>query len=364
MLNLTVIICLLFSIQSGASVLEARVADASLTYEIINKKKPIDQSSCAAVDFSSSFGPARNQKSTNWCASFTASELITQALNLKYPNRVSAIDVAANHYMNPIEDEFAYKLGLEEIQQLPSVYGHPIPLGQVSRDSDIDRKTLLSSGGAHVDAVIYNYNSAKGYCIENRLPSDPESELIKNIEKAAKRKSELKRSKKCPENRQDSFMAISEINDHIFRNFRRKCAPRKKFSYPVVPLGHTIEDLSSMESINIINHALNQGRVAAVQVKLNDWLNYKIEQHAYHAMTVVGRRWNSSNNSCEYKIRNSWGPSCDAFNVTDCVDGTFWVDSNLLRSTTQHVVYIPSQENTADFIKKYPNTKRRTHKGL
>ncbi len=32
-----------------------------------------------------------------------------------------------------------------------------------------------------------------------------------------------------------------------------------------------------------------------------------------HASVIVGRKWNTKTNSCEYKVRNSWGTSCGGY---------------------------------------------------
>jgi hypothetical protein len=47
-----------------------------------------------------------------------------------------------------------------------------------------------------------------------------------------------------------------------------------------------------------------------------------------HASVLVGRRWNDQRKTCQYLIRNSWGPACSGYTEDinyDCVDGNLWV---------------------------------------
>jgi len=46
-----------------------------------------------------------------------------------------------------------------------------------------------------------------------------------------------------------------------------------------------------------------------------------------HAMTVVGREYNSKRKTCEFKIRNSWGKDCSFYKKKyRCKDGYLWIE--------------------------------------
>lgn len=50
-----------------------------------------------------------------------------------------------------------------------------------------------------------------------------------------------------------------------------------------------------------------------------------------HGSIIVGRRFNSQANKCEYLIKNSWGPSCSLYNpALSCENGQIWVSEELL----------------------------------
>ena len=57
-----------------------------------------------------------------------------------------------------------------------------------------------------------------------------------------------------------------------------------------------------------------------------------------HASIIVGRRFNSEENKCEYLIKNSWGPSCNLYNPNlSCEKWQIWVPEELLMYSTNNI---------------------------
>lgn len=69
----------------------------------------------------------------------------------------------------------------------------------------------------------------------------------------------------------------------------------------------------------------------------------KKKKGQFHVSAVVGRRW--KNNSCQYKIRNSWGKSCGQYKtgaIVECdkEEGSFWVTFEKLHDMAKKLVFI------------------------
>lgn len=62
-----------------------------------------------------------------------------------------------------------------------------------------------------------------------------------------------------------------------------------------------------------------------------------------HEALVSGMRWNDSNRSCEFLIRNSWGNSCDQYNPkvsAKCTDEGIWISESQIDEISTHVFKI------------------------
>ena len=60
----------------------------------------------------------------------------------------------------------------------------------------------------------------------------------------------------------------------------------------------------------------------------------------WHFSTVVGRRFNSSTNSCEYLVRNSWGRGCEGYDERlECEEGNIWVPKKVLAKRMRRIDY-------------------------
>jgi C1A family cysteine protease len=49
-----------------------------------------------------------------------------------------------------------------------------------------------------------------------------------------------------------------------------------------------------------------------------------------HASVIVGTHWNSDKNTCEFKLRNSWGSNCAIYAPEyqkKCVGGNIWIST-------------------------------------
>jgi hypothetical protein len=60
-----------------------------------------------------------------------------------------------------------------------------------------------------------------------------------------------------------------------------------------------------------------------------------------HAVVVVGQRWNTGNNRCEFLVRNSWGTGCNSYAAgMECSGGQVWVNEADLSENTFRVTWL------------------------
>jgi len=89
--------------------------------------------------------------------------------------------------------------------------------------------------------------------------------------------------------------------------------------------------------IATINQQLSNNNIVAIDYFSHFLLTNFLKdpytpQDGLHASVLVGRRWNSQSNSCEYLIRNSWGNQCNSYEVKqNCEAGNIWVPERVLR---------------------------------
>lgn len=71
-----------------------------------------------------------------------------------------------------------------------------------------------------------------------------------------------------------------------------------------------------------------------------------IYSSALHASVIVGRRFNQESKSCEFLVRDSYGPNCEDSNGrpryrVPCENGSFWVDDRKLIAELRSLTWIP-----------------------
>ena len=70
-----------------------------------------------------------------------------------------------------------------------------------------------------------------------------------------------------------------------------------------------------------------------------------------HVAVVVASRWNAKMNSCEFKIRNTWGKGCQVYrppydDSDHCDKGSVWVSSAEVDRTTYSSMFVDVVSST------------------
>lgn len=267
----------------------------------------------ADKDLSAGFPKIRDQTNIGWCYAFAAADLASYHIGAK----VSAADIATQFsVLNPVLDFTSEKDKLN-----PKAF----------------HQTGLEEGGYVEDALKIIVQN--GVCLEKDFPS--EALHSKNQNKSARLKYIYEEievfqqvSEKFPSiadpycqdiyDRVGKSMfpnVLSEDFKKIFLESRNKsliarlgektCKGKRHQAlrnYEVIKKNLNYEDPYS--SAKYIMHQLDAGRPMGVSLNssvVREPYVYSGERETGHAVIISGKRWNPKNQSCELKIRNSWG---------------------------------------------------------
>lgn len=276
---------------------------------------------CTSVDLRGpKLGAVRNQGSLGWCFAYTTADLLSHRLGQK----ISATELGINFY-----------------QQMPEM-----------PKSDL---LSLASGGSDMGAMSYARND---YCSERELPASnfniPKECLrsnqdfdtygiIKFIEKLHDKKPANLSS--CETqiisalfiNVEKSFLESTMLDKHlssfekIIQLKEKNCSGKKTRSEKKLAMRSGMR--SGSESLIDIDEQLNKAN--PISLNYNAYFlikNSSPKDIANHYSSIVGRRL-SSNNTCQYLIRNSWGTNCNLYPEPynrQCEEGNIWVDEDIL----------------------------------
>jgi len=320
----------------------------------------IPQDQCSDIDIRDKMKPevrehfseSRNQDGVGWCYAFAAADLMTAEVEKPLSStHVSAI------FNKRIDKNLFLKAGYK--------------IGKLFSDGAFES----SYEGGWIDRAIENSSDSGFVCTEAALPYDQNrygetARVINILEEIKKDIDDKKEANVCA--------SIEVIRNHSFRNLKvediyrileeenlnralseiinKNCKGQlvKVDDYKVKtlkrPHAHTRrnETFSSakrrakkkaMKNFAVIGNVLSKGKPMGVSYNVK----HVTHQDGLHASVVTGRRW--KNGKCQFKIRNSWGNSCSAYDrreIEECVyeEGSFWVSDQKFYDLANSVDYI------------------------
>jgi hypothetical protein len=306
--------------------------------------------SCSPIDFSQDLGPIRDQGEKDLCYADTAADMLTQKLrriDVKFAqSQVSAVDVAYQFYRNPIRSTF--------VPSTHAIYT-PQELGDREIQKQQDMKARIDASPTfdnfetgYIDLAIHAYRNADiGVCTEADLPSKGglPAELVHAVDQNFARLVRICANDPSPES------VLADLRNEIWdqtiqsRCHRQKIGRQKVIRSTDGILGDYNQDgtFTYFENKNgkrqdltkevrqalrgTIDEGLNHGSIVGIDispaflVKETETLKL-IQEHARHSLSVVSRM--KINGQCYYRLRNSWGESCEKYNAkfkARCVRG-------------------------------------------
>jgi hypothetical protein len=346
----------------------------------------LEKEQCATTDLSHEFGSVHNQLDHGWCWGFVAQDLMSFAAG-RMKDPYSTQDVVATTLTTKPDDLTRYaekQTGFDERSQAVLAGSLQKPLLSVTRGL----KPSLRGNGLHTAVAAY---SARGsYCTKSesklsepdakavatttrRIPKDildylavanlslvPQSLRASKVVASGKAKTlndiQIEFSEHLPGCDSPSFGASrfaelrAALNDKALDEFKKTVDDACKSRKPgpqFVPQTRNYDASALFDNRTNSDLAENLKKGIPVGISYNAaFLLRKAKPGAEynHASIVVGTRWNENEQTCEFKIRNSWGGECSIYppdyaTTETCDNGNVWVKErdvllNVYSSTT------------------------------
>lgn len=279
---------------------------------------------CSTVDLRGpKLGPVRHQDSIGWCSAFALADMVSYRLGKK----ISAAHIAQVHR---------------------KTWEPRIRASQFKEDQLIDLKL-----GLHPSIAMENLKPG-GFCLESEVPSEDNAngQYLALLEKLSSFKKELNTYNKVHNEEQACSILKSlfpNLDPKLALNVLKASSNYEYFSDLVmkscksrVPGNHLELEDNIRPDFDRIDSILNRKDVVGINFNphmLGDKNVARISSE--HSTLLVGRRFNPKTRTCEYLMRNSWGPSPLYYDKSyDVEDGHIWIPQSVLKANTHAIFYL------------------------
>ncbi|KYG64858.1 hypothetical protein AZI86_11690 [Bdellovibrio bacteriovorus] len=143
---------------------------------------------------------------------------------------------------------------------------------------------------------------------------------------------------------------VDQLNNESLKELRKNidglCSPR----VPMKPMEIEQWSLTSVPRMHEISNKLASFLKAGNPVSIGYSTTFLEKGRAaqpsfdnLHESSIVGMRWNDNTQTCEFKLRNSWGKSCALYAPEFqrvCEDGYLWINDRDVRSNVNALTVI------------------------
>jgi len=288
---------------------------------------------CSSVDLrNETLGPIRNQGEISWCYAFTAADVLQHTFGLN--EIISPADLAISYNTTPVG-------------QIIDIFTNHGPLHQTG-----------------FNLVTFKKAMEEGHCPEDIFPSEKWIKVTKDKEEsvllsqAVKEIHELIQKKnKLHLNNLPFYYQFKNVGKEKFLSLIKQNSP--KSFYPQLRNTVCKNDRTSFEKkfmvkmllrnaqiFSSINDQLSLGHLVSMDYDariLADRKHRGISLSELHTSSLVARRWNKDENSCEYLVRDSYGDQCSDYDPSYvCEGGEVWLNERLIYPSLTSVVYLLS----------------------
>jgi hypothetical protein len=301
---------------------------------------------CSSLDLRDDFlGEVRNQKKISWCYAFAGADMLAHAF--KIPEKISAADMAIAYNETKIGKLFRW-LDVNIINP---------------KDPEI--RKLAHQTGFNKTALITSMK--EGWCPESVFSSEQWTKVSKTDQGLKEEQVPLDQAMLEISALHDIRKSLSTENLPFHYNFKNvdaesfvkllqsKTLPRFYSSLRQLVCRDDRRSFDQVEKVkmvirfpgifNRISEQLEGGRIVGLDYDfriLQDSANHKVKISELHTSSIVGRRWNTERNTCEFLIRNSHGDKCGVkYDPTyDCESGNIWLSESQIFNSMTSIVYI------------------------
>jgi hypothetical protein len=301
------------------------------------------QQDCSSIDLKNEdMGATRNQKDVAWCYAFSAADML--GYHYHSSERISAADVA-----------IAYnETDLGKLVRWLNV--------NIVDPKDAELKKIAHQTG--FNKVALSHYMSQGWCPERVFPSESWTKITND-----------KKSQQVP--LAQAMLEISALHDirtsltaenlpyyYQFKNVNAETfislLQTKALSNFYSSLRRQVcqndrVEFSEKRPVRMIIRHQGIFKHLSRQLELGnpvglDYDSRILENSAHrglkiselHTSVIVGRRWNTKANTCEFQIRNSWGQDCSKrYDSTyECNEGYIWLSESKIFPSMTSLVYI------------------------
>ncbi len=310
---------------------------------------PKDQ--CSPIDLRNEvLGHVRDQGSISWCYAFAGADMLNYSFNEH--EKISAADVAIGYNQTSI-GLFMRWLDINLLHKSdPSIK-------KEAHQTGFNKKSLMN-----VMKV--------GWCPESVFPSEKWTKVTRTAEGWQEEQVLLEPAMLDIEKLHQSRKSLTE--DNIPYYFKFKNVGVKEFIQMVKstfinsfyfelrktvckddrrPFDHKKDVEMVVKNpwiFNKLGSQLEHGNVVGLDYDarvLDNTSNHSVAVNQLHTSVIVGRRWNSGRNTCEYLIRNSHGDQCQGeYDPTiECDFGNIWLSEGQIFKNMTSIVYMVEPKN-------------------
>ncbi|MCM2281810.1 MAG: hypothetical protein NDI61_08180 [Bdellovibrionaceae bacterium] len=342
-----------------------------LTREDATRLHVRNAANCTDRDWSDRMGPVRDQGDVGWCYANAAADLLGAKLNLQTSSPLSAALMALqyNYYYS---DDSTAEAG---------VVAHALEKAMVPRWKSQSELELLATGMCPNSVEAEALQKSHGASLKQKL--DALVKLKTDYDKSRSSPLLLSQFEAKLDRLAREGSIVGKLERQRLMNTLAKSTPKTFLLYFADLLCGNQRFYSSSTTTQVVHRArettwvlsrpgkpplevttqqdvfedvdaeLNRGNVVAVNYFVDFLRDGRSEPYTadeFHASVIVGRRWR--NNSCQYLVRNSWGPECEQKDkdgkirsvysplATECRQGNIWVAEKHLRVTTESVSFL------------------------
>lgn len=295
---------------------------------------------CTDIDLRNNvLGNVRDQGEIAWCYAYTASDLITHKLNVA---PFSAADTAITY-------------NVEELPRLQKYFTNLY-------SKILNKEDIFHEHETGFMFIALRAAMKRGLCLEKDFPSeevirvDAQGEKWVKFAEAAIEinklrmsiKSALRRKKPIEENvwfkfpqmtKQDFYHILKTKNRHqVFYELSKNICQGQRKVIPNFELGYHVRNKNIFSKID---QQLEKKNLVGISYFMSILKNHDGKLKEFHSSALVGRRFNTRTNQCEYLIRNSHGPDCTGYDSRlDCEEGNIWMPKKSLQRAILDAIYL------------------------
>jgi hypothetical protein len=310
---------------------------------------PTSEKNCTSLDLrNETLGETRDQHDVSWCYAFAGADMLGHTFNT--PEKMSAADIAIGYNETRV-GHFVRWLDLNllkrkdpEVRQMPHQNGfNKVSLINAMRDGWCPESVFPSEAWTKMSRTPEGWTAAQVplaqamieisalHEIKSSLTTEnvPFYYSFKNIEAS------------------DFVQFLQNKNMSGFYSSLRRAVcrdDRRAFDYK----WKVKMVIKNPRIFSRISEQLEIGRLVGLDYDsriLNNSSNRGVKISELHTSSLVGRRWSSSNKSCEYLIRNSSGKNCNNSGYDpsyECEGGNLWLGESEIYKNMTSVVYMLS----------------------